>query len=1329
MARPTPAANCPRASPPTRTAGNYSVTASTSGASTPATFSLTNNNSAPASIAATSGSPQSVTVNTAGSALVATVDDQYGNPVANVSVTFTAPTSGASGLFSNSTATISGTTNASGQISESYTANTTAGSYGISAVASGVSSPVKFYLTNTASTAASIAAASGASQNVTVNTLFGSSLVATVDDQYGNPVPGVSVTFTAPSSGAGGLFSNSTATISGTTNTSGQVSEAFTANTVAGSYSVTASTSGANTPASFSLTNAASTAASIAATSGSGQSVTVTSALTSSLTATVDDQYGNPVSGVSVTFTAPSSGAGGLFSNSSNTIIGTTDSNGQISEAFTANMSAGSYSISAAANGVKTPATFSLTNAAGAAASIASTSGTSQSVIVTTAFSVLTATVDDVYGNPVPGASVTFTSPSSGASGLFGNSTITISGTTNASGQLSEAFTANTAAGVYNVTASTSGASTPATFSLTNTFSTAASITAASGSSQSSMVLTTFGSVLTATVDDAYGNPVEGASVTFTAPSSGAGGLFSNSLATISGKTDVSGQISESFTANTHSGSYSISAAANGVSPPATFSLTNTSSTPVSIAVASGSPQSVTVNTAASAALVATVDDVYGNPVPGAVVTFTAPASGASGIFSNTTLTITGTTDANGQLSEAFTGTAQAGSYLVTASTTGVKTPATFSLTNTASIPASIVAASGTPQSATVNTAYASPFVVTVDDANNNPVAGVKVTFTAPSSGASGLFSNSTTTISALTNSSGQVAETFTANTTSGGFSVTASVGGVSTPATFSLTNIGDVATHFVVNAAPTAMLGVPSNFTVTAQDKYNNTSTIYTGTVQFSSTDVVANLPASTTLTNGVGVFSAAFNTLGNQTVTATDTATASITGVSGGITVTSPGLPFSDNFTTPTNQLSSSWTTKSGSYQVVGGAVQGLAGTNVAVVTGVSAGNLTVQANVTLGAASSPYGGVVARYSVTGNTTTYYWAGLVNTGKAIVAEVWLVVNGSVTVLNSQTISTASGAFTGTVLFQLDGSWLNLSVNGALATSADDGTLTIGAIGIRDSANATTTKYTASDLPIQDGPNAPIAASTGYDTPTFTWNSVTGAVQYELFVADNLSPQTAVFGSAKAGISVSGTAFTPTSFTPGMLQALTPGHNYTWYLGAEVASGAIFWGGPEHFSLATLSQPAQFGPSGTIAAGAGFDTPTFSWNADTGADQYYLYVLDATTNKTVVSNASVLGTSYSGSTLTPGDSFTWYLGAESTNSAAIAWSGPKSFSLAALTQPTLMGPSGTLTGVGPPPRPCPLAGTASPAPFSITSTCSTPPRTWGWSTTHTSPTLRFPRR
>ena len=46
-----------------------------------------------------------------------------------------------------------------------------------------------------------------------------------------------------------------------------------------------------------------------------------------------------------------------------------------------------------------------------------------------------------------------------------------------------------------------------------------------------------------------------------------------------------------------------------------------------------------------------------------------------------------------------------------------------------------------TPQSATMSTAFANALAVTVRDAGSNPVSGVNVTFTAPGSGASGLFS------------------------------------------------------------------------------------------------------------------------------------------------------------------------------------------------------------------------------------------------------------------------------------------------------------------------------------------------------------------------------------------------------------------------------------------------------------------------------------------------------------------------------------------------------------------------------------------------------------
>lgn len=83
---------------------------------------------------------------------------------------------------------------------------------------------------------------------------------------------------------------------------------------------------------------------------------------------------------------------------------------------------------------------------------------------------------------------------------------------------------------------------------------------------------------------------------------------------------------------------------------------------------------------------------------------------------------------------------------------------------------------------------------------------------------------------------------------------------------------------------------GVAGSFTVAARDLYGNTATSYRGTVRFTSTDALANLPANyafVAVDNGVHAFSATFNTAGSQTLTATDTASASITGTHAGITI----------------------------------------------------------------------------------------------------------------------------------------------------------------------------------------------------------------------------------------------------------------------------------------------------------------------------------------------------------------------------------------------------------------------------------------------------------
>ncbi|OIQ39450.1 MAG: hypothetical protein BM558_11790, partial [Roseobacter sp. MedPE-SW] len=109
--------------------------------------------------------------------------------------------------------------------------------------------------------------------------------------------------------------------------------------------------------------------------SGGGQSATISTAFASVLTATVVDAGSNPVSGVSVTFTAPGSGASGTFSGGGASETVTTNGSGvATSTTFTANTVAGAYNVTASATGLS-DVTFGLTNTVGAAATLAVSTG------------------------------------------------------------------------------------------------------------------------------------------------------------------------------------------------------------------------------------------------------------------------------------------------------------------------------------------------------------------------------------------------------------------------------------------------------------------------------------------------------------------------------------------------------------------------------------------------------------------------------------------------------------------------------------------------------------------------------------------------------------------------------------------------------------------------------------------------------------------------------------------------------------------------------------------------------------------------------------------
>jgi hypothetical protein len=198
------------------TAGAYKITASALVGQPPkkasATFTETSTGDAPASVSVVSGNNQTAAVNTALSRpLVVQVNDQGGNPVAGVSVLFSAP----SGTFTGSPAT----TDASGQATVSYTTGTSAGAVNITALIDKLTT--QLMVTVTAGAPASVTISGGNNQTGTAGTTLSVALSVVVADQYGNPVSGDAVNFS--DNGAGGSFSYSNPVTTSSPGTASQI--------------------------------------------------------------------------------------------------------------------------------------------------------------------------------------------------------------------------------------------------------------------------------------------------------------------------------------------------------------------------------------------------------------------------------------------------------------------------------------------------------------------------------------------------------------------------------------------------------------------------------------------------------------------------------------------------------------------------------------------------------------------------------------------------------------------------------------------------------------------------------------------------------------------------------------------------------------------------------------------------------------------------------------------------------------------------------------------------------------------------------------------------
>jgi predicted outer membrane repeat protein len=526
---------------------------------------------------------------------------------------------------------------------------------------------------------------------------------------------------------------------------------------------------------------------------------------------------------------------------------------------------------------------------------IAITSGNNQSTTVGTGFvNPLVATVTSPDGDPVQGGLVLFTAPTSGAGAiLIGATGGVVTATIDPSGQAAVGLAANTVAGSYSVLARAIGTHFAAGFTLTNLPGAPADVEAFNPG-QSTTVGYDFNTTLLAHVTDAYGNPVPGVSVFYFAPTSGASGSFKggNVVATIA-QTNTEGYAAPTFTANTVAGSYSVSAFANGVSKSIFFNLTNLPGAPARIATLTGTNQTAAVGSSFVIAPQAVVTDTYGNPVPGASVTFTAPTSGATGTFAGSTFT-TVTTDALGHATApTITSDTVAGSYLVTAYVSGVALPAVFSLTNLPGAPAAVARTGTTPSAAPLAVAVGStlspPIEVLVTDAYGNPVPGASVFFTAPNSGPTGSFVGGDL---ATTNAQGVASATLTADTKAGSYEIKVYAPGTN-QVTFNLTNTPDVASRMLLSVPASAIRGTAFSFTVSALDQFGNFASGYLGTVAFSSSDRRASLPANYTFVagdRGVHTFQATFNSTDSETLRVIDTVTPSLLS-SAKVTVFPPG------------------------------------------------------------------------------------------------------------------------------------------------------------------------------------------------------------------------------------------------------------------------------------------------------------------------------------------------------------------------------------------------------------------------------------------------------
>jgi hypothetical protein len=128
--------------------------------------------------------------------------------------------------------------------------------------------------------------------------------------------------------------------------------------------------------------------------------------------------------------------------------------------------------------------------------------------------------------------------------------------------------------------------------------------------------------------------------------------------------------------------------------------------------------------------------------------------------------------------------------------------------------------------------------------------------------------------------------------------------------------------------------------------------------------------------------------------------------------------------------------------------------------------------------------------------------------------------------------------------------------------------------------------------------------------TPAYTWNAVTNATYYYLWVNDSTGNKIKTWHTAAAAGCASGTG--TCSVTPATTLASGAGK---WWIQTWNPSGYGLWSAPMGFTVSSSTVP----PAATLVAPSGAisdTTPTYTWNAVANATYYYLWVNDSSGNK-----------------------------------------------------------------------------------------------------------------